>query len=334
MSVREEPLVSVVTPVYNMGEFLAECIESVLNQTYQNFEYIIMNNCSTDDTGKIAEEYARKDKRIRVYTNDKLLEIIPNHNKAIRLISPDSAYCKFLSADDWLFPEFLTRMVDVAKAHPSVGLVGSYQLSGHGSNWRNWHVRWSQLPYPSTFTPGREICRVHLLGGEYVWGTPTSVMYRADLVRGREEFYPNATAEADTSACYQCLQTSDFGFVHQVLSYERIHGKQISEERRTLNSYISSTISDFQNYGPSFLSAEEFKMRQEDLLNYYYAFLAKNVFELRDKAFWDYHKRRLRELGHPFSGKRLVKAVYVNFKDAARTPFRMSKRLLKFAASK
>ena len=52
-----DPLVSVVTPVYNGGKFLRECIESVLSQTYQNFEYIILNNSSTDDTLEIAEDY-------------------------------------------------------------------------------------------------------------------------------------------------------------------------------------------------------------------------------------------------------------------------------------
>jgi len=50
MTLHEEPLVTVLTPVYNMGHFLTECIESVLSQTYKNFEYIIVNNCSTDQS--------------------------------------------------------------------------------------------------------------------------------------------------------------------------------------------------------------------------------------------------------------------------------------------
>src|SRR5215471_7959294 len=110
MSLRDEPLVSVVTPVYNGAAYLRECIESVLAQTYSNFEYIVVNNCSTDETLPIAEEYARKDKRIRVYSNDELLPIIANHNRTFRLISPQSKYCKQVSADDWIFPECLGRM--------------------------------------------------------------------------------------------------------------------------------------------------------------------------------------------------------------------------------
>ena len=61
-----EPFVSVVTPVYNTGEFIEQAIRSVLEQTYQNFEYIICNNHSTDDTGDIAARYAALDPRIRV----------------------------------------------------------------------------------------------------------------------------------------------------------------------------------------------------------------------------------------------------------------------------
>ena len=67
MSTRNEPLVSVVTPVYNGADFLEECIESVLKQTYGNFEYLIVNNCSKDRTLDIALSYAQKDSRIRVH---------------------------------------------------------------------------------------------------------------------------------------------------------------------------------------------------------------------------------------------------------------------------
>ena len=85
----DKPLVSVVTPVYNGAAYLRECIESVLRQTYSNWEYIIVNNCSTDATQEIVEEYAKKDSRIRVHNNDVFLAIIANHNKAFRLDFPE-----------------------------------------------------------------------------------------------------------------------------------------------------------------------------------------------------------------------------------------------------
>src|SRR5262249_45453999 len=249
--------VSIVTPVYNGALYIRECIESVLAQTYSNWEYTIVNNLSTDETLKIAEEYAHKDKRIHVYNNDRFLNIIANHNHAFHLISPISKYCKDISSDDWLFPECLTRLVSVAEENPTVGMVGSYQLSGGGTNWRNWCVRWAELPYSCTVIPGREVCRVQLLGGPYVFGSPTSLLYRSDLVRAREKFYPNSSPHADASACYESLKHTDFGFVHQVLSYERIHAEAISSHCRALNTHDSSFLYDLVEYGPHYLTSEE-----------------------------------------------------------------------------
>jgi glycosyltransferase involved in cell wall biosynthesis len=306
--------------VYNGGPYLRECIESVLSQTYSNWDYTIVNNCSTDDTLAIAEEYAKKDRRIRVYSNDTLLDVISNHNRAFTLISPESKYCKVVSGDDWLFPECLEKLVALAEANPSVGLVGSYQLSGAGPDWKAWRVRWAGIPDQRAVVPGREVCRSRLLGGPYVFGTPTSLLYRADLVRAQERFYPNSTAEADTSACYQQLQWSDFGFVHQVLSYERVHQQTQSAVSRSLDAYQSSQLSDLVQYGPSYLTEADIARRVEEILEEYYRFLGANAFHFRDKAFWQYHKRRLKECGYPFSSMKFGFAVAAKAIDLMLNP--------------
>lgn len=103
------PFVSVVTPVYNGGKYISECIESVIDQTYTNWEYVILNNCSTDNTLEIAKKYARDDERIRIYNNDEFLKQIPNWNAALQKISGNSKYCKEVHADDWLVPECLEK---------------------------------------------------------------------------------------------------------------------------------------------------------------------------------------------------------------------------------
>src|SRR4029077_20950956 len=153
VSASQRPLVSVVTPVYNGAKYLRECIESALAQSYQNFEYIIVDNVSKDDTRKISEEYALKDKRIRVHSNSNFLPIIANHNRAFKLISADSKLCKVVSADDALFPECLSRIVDLTESAPSVGIVGSYQLSGGEGEWR---LRNHGMPYFRSVITGRE----------------------------------------------------------------------------------------------------------------------------------------------------------------------------------
>ena len=120
-----EPRVSIVTPVYNEEKHLAECIESVLAQTYSNWDYTIVDNCSTDGSAAIAERYASQDSRIRVLRPKEFIKAFPNCNRAVRQISPHSKYCKVVLGDDWIYPECLASMVAVAEKYPSVGLVSA-----------------------------------------------------------------------------------------------------------------------------------------------------------------------------------------------------------------
>ena len=161
---REEPLVSVITPVYNGESYLAECIDSVLAQTYSSWEYVIVNNCSTDGTLEIAERYARLDKRIHVYSNEVLLDIIENHNRAFRLLSAQSKYCKIVSADDCLFPN-ASPVWSTSPRGIVVGIVGSYQLSGNIVGNRRSRVSKGWGPHPRTMSPLLEIGRTQLLSG-------------------------------------------------------------------------------------------------------------------------------------------------------------------------
>ena len=333
MSLKAEPLVSILTPVYNGEAYLSECIESVLAQTYQNWDYRIVNNCSTDGTLEIAERYARMDERISVHNNVEFLDIIGNHNKAFRLISADSKYCKVVSADDWIYPECIERLVELAEANKSVGIVGSYQLSGGGAKrpgGPEWQVSWAGLPYTSKVVSGREICRVTMLGKLYVFGSPTSDLYRSDLIRGTNSFYPNSTPQADVSACYKYLQHSDFGFVHQVLSFERIHGGAISTQViRGLNTTVSSLLRDLLEYGPGYLTKEEFENRRNMILRDYYRLLAAGFVNFREREFWRYHKRTLDEIGYPFDSMRLVKAIGVKMLDLMLNPKQTIEKVFK-----
>src|SRR5437016_8942627 len=114
------PLLSIVTPVYNNADHLEECIESVLAQTYVNWDYTIVDNCSSDGSAEIARRFAEKEPRIRVRENKRFLSALENHNVALRYISPGSTYCKVVFGDDWIFPECLEKMVSLAEKHPSV----------------------------------------------------------------------------------------------------------------------------------------------------------------------------------------------------------------------
>lgn len=324
----QEPLVTVITPVYNGEAYIRECIESVLKQEYTNFEYIIVNNCSKDRTLEIATEYAKKDSRIRVHDNTKFVGVIENHNIAFRLMSRESKYCKVVSADDWVFPHCLKQLVALAEANPSVVLVSSYQVCGTGKNWLNWRVNNVHLPYPSTVVSGREVCRFHLLGTHYVFGAPTAILYRSDIIRAQENFYPNPTSEADASACFKYLQGADFGFVHEVLSYERVHEIRQTAESGNLNAYLSSKIGDLLAYGRSYLSESEFQARLGELLQAYYNYLAQSLFEFRNAKFWEFHRTKLDQLGYPLNYGKLTGAAVLTLVDMLLHPKETAKMLL------
>jgi len=299
-----QPLVSVVTPVYNGEQYLAKCIESMLAQTYENWEYVIVNNCSTDHSLEIAQRYAQKDARIRVHNNKEFLGMVANFNHALRQVSAASEYCKVVHADDWLFPECITEMVKVAEANPSVGIVGSYVLEGT-------RVKCDGLPYPSTVVPGREICRLSLLHrGPYVFGSPTSILIRSDLIRSREMFYDESLIQTvDQEACYSFLQDVDFGFVHQVLTFTRLHDESQTSSSQRLNRLILEKLVILTRYGPVYLSNEEYEKRLEDKMQGYYTFLGRGVLQFRGKEFWDYHKEGLKNLGLSLSWTKLTRAA-------------------------
>ena len=315
MSTGTPPLVSVVTPVFNGEPYLRECIESVLAQTYPNWDYTIVNNCSQDRTREIAEEYAARDPRIRVHNNTQFARQIANHNIAVRQISPDSKYCKIVAADDWLFPDCLSRMVDLAEANPSIGIVSAYGLQGNT-------VAWSGLPFSSGCIPGHQVCREKLLGGPYVFGAPTSVLYRADIVRARPAFFNESNLHADTEVCFEVLKAHDFGFVHQVLTFTRTQDGSLNAFSKQINTNLPANVYYLLKYGADYLSPAEVHERLTLRMKQYYAFLGESVLQRRDKAFWAFHRDKLRDLGLPLNYWRLGRVVAMRLLDLILNPKR------------
>jgi glycosyltransferase involved in cell wall biosynthesis len=327
MKLDSQPLVSVVTPVYNGATYLAECIESVLAQTYPNWEYVIVNNCSKDHTLDIAQHYARQDKRIRIYNNDSFLTLMQNWNHALRQISAESKYCKVVHADDRLLPECLTQMIRVAEAHPSVGLVGAYRMVGWSTGSK---VGCYGFPYPDTLMSGREVCRLTLLGKLYVFGTPSNLLIRSSLIRERETFYNelNRHAVLDLEACYETLQTTDFGFVHQILTYTRMHDSSVTSLFASrFSTLVPGRIVLLAKYSPIYLTSQEYEQRFQEMLKGYYTMLGSSVFHRRDKKFWNYHKSVFEELGCSFSWIKLGKASVKRLMNALVNPQGIAKKI-------
>jgi len=297
-----EPSVSVLTPVYNGEQYLAECIESVLAQDYRRLEYTIVNNCSTDRTLEIAEGYAKKDSRVQVVTNTAFVSAIKNHNAAFRLVPRHCKYCKVVSADDWISPSCVSKMVRFAEAHPTVGIVGCYQRSGET-------VKWRGVPPTVTVLSGRDAARLGLVEGVHVLGTPTSVLYRSDLLRVTPAFFPHPRSHADTSACYEAFRHCDFGFLHEVLAVERVHPGQWSTAMDVLDAGSVAYLEILLQYGPLYLREPEFAARKKQVFEAYYRSLGGCVLKLKGRDFWTFQQLRLREMGCEIDWARVAKAT-------------------------
>jgi len=293
------PKVSIVTPVYNEEGHLAECIESVQRQTYSNWEYTIVDNCSTDSSAAIAQRYADADPRITVLRPPEFVSSFLNCNRALRSISADSKFCKIVLADDWIFPECVEKMVAVAERHPSVGLVGAYILEGD-------KVIATGLPYHVTCETGRDACRAHLLERRFIFGSQNAVLYRSDLVRAHDPFFDDSDPHADTQVCFALLKESDFGFVHQVLTYTRVRPGSLYAKALSLQTDLAVTLNLVSVYGDAFLTKTERTSLIEEHGAVYYAELGKNLLRRRGKAFWNYHASQLRKSPVGYSRLRVL----------------------------
>ena len=118
------PRLTIGLPVYNGERYLAESIEALLGQSYTDFELIISDNASTDDTSLICGRYAKQDSRIRYYRQPRNVGLAPNHNFCARQARGE--LFKWAAADDLYHRDLLLRCVEVLDERPEVVLVHSY----------------------------------------------------------------------------------------------------------------------------------------------------------------------------------------------------------------
>jgi glycosyltransferase involved in cell wall biosynthesis len=119
--VRNSPLISIGLPVRNGARFLAEAIDSLLSQSYSNFELIISDNASSDETEAICRAYASKDERIRYYRSDHDVGLANNFNYLF--IRARGIYFKWAAADDVHESDWLARCLEILESDPEVVLA-------------------------------------------------------------------------------------------------------------------------------------------------------------------------------------------------------------------
>ena len=272
-----------------------------------NWDLTIVDNASTDATPEIVERFAAKDSRIRLSRFEEFVSANDNHNRAFRAISPDSEYCKVVQADDWLYPECLTRMIAVAETTPSIGIVSAYRLSGD-------QVDLVGLPYRKTVFSGREILALSLLQHVHVTGAPTALLYRSSVVRDRDPFWASGYEHADTEAAYRVLTGNDFGFVHQVLTFARAQqpGSRMAEWASALSTYIPENIRFLIRYGPDALDDGTYRRQLRLELRKYVWFHTRQLpkpSRIRDPRFFAVHRSEIEAILAESGGDAAVRSA-------------------------
>jgi glycosyltransferase involved in cell wall biosynthesis len=303
-----EPFVSVVTPVYNDEPYLEECIRSVLAQSHQDFEYIICNNHSKDRSGEIAADYAAKDSRIRMVSPPEFSPQAKNFNFALSQIDGRAKYCKMLLSDDWMYPQCLQQMIEVAESNPRIVLVSAYRLIGDGPDCFG-------VPVERTTFAGKEACRWQLLGTAHPFGSQSTILYRAEAIRKRApSFFPENRFFMDVDIAFRLLADGDFGFVHQVLTFSRYQADTITDVASHFNSWSLLEYLMTEQYGRDFLSAQEFKKRYDEVTAEMYRgfgeqWLKDLVRREKKKAFWEFQRQHLGDIGVEIHPALLAKGV-------------------------
>jgi glycosyltransferase involved in cell wall biosynthesis len=162
------PLVSVLMTAYNREQYIATALESVLAQSFGDFELLVVDDCSIDGTRDIACSYERLDRRVRVVVNERNLGDFGNRNRAAELAS--GPLLKYHDSDDVMYPHCLAAMVPALRAYPEA----AFGLTT-GKDWPGG-------PCPMLLTPRMSYQREFLGSGMFNAG-PSGAIFRADALR-------------------------------------------------------------------------------------------------------------------------------------------------------
>lgn len=120
----KEALVSIVIPAYNCADYIGMALDSVINQTYKNWEAIVVDDCSTDSTSQEVKKYMKHDKRIKFHSLEKNSGAAVARNTAVELAT--GKYLAFLDSDDIWFPEKLTKQINFMESNNYLFTCTSY----------------------------------------------------------------------------------------------------------------------------------------------------------------------------------------------------------------
>ena len=213
-------LVSVIVPVYNAEKFLIETINTVLNQTYSNWELILVNDCSTDNSAEIIEQYMKKDERIKIYNNNENSKAAISRNNGISLAA--GRFICFLDADDLWDSKKLEKQIRYINVHNCAFSFTGYEFADENG-----------IPNgKKVFVPDK-INYKQALKNTTIW--TSTVMFDMNKLSKEDIYMPNVARGQDTATWWKVLKKIDYAYgINEILSYYRR-----SEETLSSNKFVA-----------------------------------------------------------------------------------------------
>lgn len=216
------PQVSILMTAYNREKFIGEAIESVLASSYEDFELIITDNCSSDNTVEISQSYAKHDARIRVYKNSENIGQFPNRNYAASLARTE--YLKYIDSDDKIYPFGLAILMKRAKEFPEAGLIISTPVLNEVT------------PYPE-LVDSRTIYREYFLEHTLPSVSPTYMLIKKKAFDAINGFTIPAYAGTDTEFLLRVAALFPVVKAEPGVIWYRIHPEQEIQTAFRNNEY-------------------------------------------------------------------------------------------------
>jgi glycosyltransferase involved in cell wall biosynthesis len=212
------PLYSIILPVYNGASYLQRTIESALGQTFSDFELLIADDQSSDNSYEIIQSFANRDKRITAWQNEKNLGLFANYNACLK--KANGCLIKPFAQDDWFFPNLLEELKAVFETNENVVLVSCARRIIDADDQEIEVLRYFDHDTTRTYS---EVLQDNLLTLKNLIGEPSSVAFRATSTgRGFDEIYHHL---GDLEYWLRIIETGQYFFLNQVLCAFRQHAQ-------------------------------------------------------------------------------------------------------------
>lgn len=234
------PKVSVCIPIFNGENFVEEAIESVQNQDYEDFEIVIVDNCSTDKTKLIIKNLINQFKNIHFFENKTNIGLAENLNKSI--FYSRGEYIKFLCADDILNHGCIKKMSSILDDNSEISLVCSsrYNIDKFGKTFAK-----RGYSFISKLEKGKKAINKCFFGGNFI-GEPTATMFRKKYFTSK--FRKDLPQLMDMEIWFKLLEKGSLYFINEPLCSIRIHNDQMTKVNIKKGFLIKDNILIFDEF--------------------------------------------------------------------------------------